>query len=1248
MSRNLAPKFILILVLIVAAGLALNPPSKTLKPGIDLGGGTSLIYAIDTEGLRPEEERDLAQRMITVLRRRIDPANIQNLVWRPQGNTRFEIQMPLASKETREKRRQYEEALDALLSENISPATIMRSLQLPPEQRGQELAEFAQGDPNRLEILNDLASVYDERTQVQQKRDTLSQELQTIEGKLSEAGIDVARVEANRRDWMVLSEETLRKELTDFLGAEEHVELLANYVRTYAELNDALNRLTAENGLNERYEQAKRQLDRLNLTQEQLTRLLEMSPKSVARAEGLGRLKTQFADRAQAIERVVAAYDEYAPYRGRLDDPMDLQRMLKGAGILEFRILPQIGRPELSMAEIERYQEALAEKGPQYASDNRYVWVEIEGDLETWNVRNSIVGQFGDKFYVLASNRVPDEAMLRGLGGKEWKLENSYPTTDEMGRRAIGFTLDIRGGNLFYNITSKNGGRPLAILLDDIAISAPEINPERPIRERGIITGSFSQTEVTDMVDKLNAGSLPARLIEQPISERVIGPSIGADNLRKGITSGLVGLAMVVTFMLVYYTFSGAIADAALMLNILFTLAIMATIRATFTLPGIAGFILTIGMSVDANVLIFERIREEQDRGAGLATAIRNGYQRALSAIVDSNLTTIITAAILYYVASEDVKGFAIVLMLGIGSSMFTAIFVTRVILDFLVSKRILKNRLPMLRLLGIPRVNWMAMRPVFFIISGVLVLAGLTTFFVRDRSKYDIEFTGGTSVQIDLKEGVALTRQNVEDRIVEIGQQLRDPGLETASVYSVGEPIGQTDGGVRIYDQYEITTTATNKLRTTVTFAGTAPPAIDAVRTAIQKADTASRGELGDFTVAADGDKSIVVTTSRVNPALAQSVLKKAFPGNEVAEPKVDEVVNNAIRQAFEGQLEIQQNLEPTITATDRITDQVVETYPELADYMGGVRMDVALGTGAPLQEINQRLKDLQFRPDTQDIAWYPYEILGPGLKSLEPNQPVSAFTFISVEPEAGLRELTEEEWDRFVQNEKTRILAATQRETSLPRVTQIDPFVGSEAKTRASISIVLSLAAIVGYVWLRFGTARYGLAAIAALVHDVSIALGAVAASVFIARSPIGEALLVSDFRINGPMIAAFLTLIGYSLNDTIVVFDRIRENRRKAQLTPQSVTTSINQTLSRTMITSVTTFIVVLVMYIFGGSGLRGFNFAIGLGLIVGTYSSIAIAAPLLLIGKPGEPEKAKRAAGTRNLGIKRAGESKTAVG
>lgn len=1221
MKRNLVPKSILTVVLVAAALWTLYPPNKTLKQGIDLAGGTSLIYAIDTEGLSPAEEQDLAQRMIQVLRRRIDPANIQNLVWRPQGNTRFEIQMPLASQAARQMRQAYEAALSDLLAKNVNPASIIRSLQESEVERAETFVRLAQGDPNRLEILQELASTYDARKEAQDRRDALYGELDDLRETLIDAGVVMDRVEANRGDWARMPADELATTVKDFATSEEQIAPLTEYITAYRDLVDVLNQLTAEGGLNDQYEAARRRLDRLNLTMDQITYVLELPEKSPQRLERIEQLKAAFPDRIAELENLVAAYDAYRPFQGQLDDPRDLQRMLKGAGILEWRILPTQGRSELSEAEIERYVQALTEKGPRYASDSQYVWCEIE-DPTQFGARGAIIAQFGDKAYVLASNR-PNEAILRTPGGRDWKLERAFPSSDQMGRRAIGFRLDDRGGAMFYNITAENPGRPLCILLDGVAISAPEINPERPIGSEGIITGSFTPTEITNMVNKLNAGSLPARLIEQPISEKTIGPSIGADNRDRGIQAGMIGLMVVIVIMVAYYLLAGAIADVALLLNILFVLAIMAGLRATFTLPGIAGIILTIGMSVDANVLIFERIREEQAKGTGLATAIRNGYERAFRAIFDANLTTFITAAILYYVASEEIKGFAIVLMLGIASSLFTALFVTRLIFDFLVAKRLIKDRVVMLCLIHQPNVNWMGMRKAFFVVSGILLIGGLLVFFTRDdteNNKYDIEFTGGTSVQINLKEDVSLSRQDVQDRIVEIGTELGNPALRTANVYSIGES-GR---------QYEITTTATNKTRAAITFSDGHAQTPETIIAAIRKAQSELHRQLAGLDVTADSKNpnSFIVTTSRVNPSIVQNVLEQAFPGARIEEPQIDEVVTGAIREAFEGQLEIQENLDPEVLSEQRITAEMVDTYPELGDYVGGVKIECRIDHPATLEEIDRRLKDLRFKPDTQRLTWYNYALFGPGIKPVDANEPLPAFVYVSVEPEAGLRELSQDEWNRFVENERARVLAATQLETSLPRVTQIDPSIGSEARTRALIAIVLSLSAIVGYVWIRFGNVRYGLTAIAALVHDVTITLGAVTACAYVADTPIGRALLIGDFKIDLAMIAAFLTLIGYSLNDTIVVFDRIRENRHKAQLTPQTVTNSINQNISRTLMTSLTTFVVILIMYIFGGQGLRGFTFAIGLGVIIGTYSSIAIAAPLLLVGVNKQQDKRKR--------------------
>lgn len=516
-----------------------------------------------------------------------------------------------------------------------------------------------------------------------------------------------------------------------------------------------------------------------------------------------------------------------------------------------------------------------------------------------------------------------------------------------------------------------------------------------------------------------------------------------------------------------------------------------------------------------------------------------------------------------------------------------------------------------MLRLIHKPNINWMRSRPIFFGISTVLIVAGMVVFFTRDNlknNKYDIEFTGGTSVQINLKE--PLSRQEVEDRIRKIGADLNNPALATATVYSIG----------KTNKQYEINTTETNKMTVTVNMPQASQQTDIELADSIKKTQKKYSGKLNNLLVTKDANNpgQFIITTSQMNQSLVKDVVGAAIPGANISEPQIDKVVNNAILDAFEGQLEIQQSLRPNITSQEKITEELTGSYPELADFPNGIKIECALGRVATLEDINQRLTALQFKPDTQNLSDYPYKIFGPNLTTIDPNEPINSFVYVSAEQEAGFRELSEDEWTRFVDNETAKVLAATKLETSLPRVRQFDPSVGKEQKTRALIAIVLSLFAIITYIWVRFGNVRYGIAAIIALVHDVCITLGAVAACTYIAATPIGEKLLIGDFKINLAMIAAFLTLIGYSLNDTLVIFDRIRENRRKNTLTPQIITDSINQTISRTILTSFTTFIVVLIMYIFGGAGLRGFTFAIGFGIIIGTYSSIAIAAPILLIG------------------------------
>ncbi|OXU14564.1 protein translocase subunit SecD [Sedimentisphaera salicampi] len=1201
-------KGVLILVLVVFAALSLWPPQSKLKPGLDLAGGASLVYSIDTEGMSDSETDGLAAKVIPVIKKRLDPDGLSNIVIRPQGDTRFEIQLPLASEETQKLREKYQKAYDALADTNINLAVVINSLSLPEEERQEKFKEFAKSDSHR-ELLNTLASIYDKRQRLRDQRDSAKEAMENAKSSMEDLGMRTTGLQYQYESWSEKEGEELTKALNSFVektaeegeepeNAQKKVSLLKDYIQSRSKYVQVVDELAGE--VADKYKDALNDISKLNISLEAFTEMLGSS----GRQEYLAEIKNKFPDRIEEIENFVSAYDSYAGVRGRLDDPEDVKRMLKGAGVLEFRIIPRAASGDISSDEAQNYIQQLKTKGPKLASDSDYVWCEVD-DPRGKGFPGSVTGEFAGKKYVLASNK-DGEVLLNNQDGKDWKLAKARRETDQAGRRAIGFQMNEIGANMFYDLTDSNMNRQLGVLLDGKLLSSATI--QAAIGKRGIITGNFSQVEQADMVNKLNAGSLPARISPAPISEKTIGATIGEDNRDKGITAGIIGLVLVMIFMLIYYTLSGSIADIALLLNMLFILGVMAFSGATFTLPGIAGLILTIGMAVDANVLIFERIREEQESGATLKTAIKSGYDKAFSTIFDANITTFITAFILYKVASEEIKGFAIVLMIGIVSSMFTALFVSRTVFQWLIGAGIIKDKLVMLKMIRKPNVQWMNMRFGFFAVSGVVVVTGLFIFFARGSDKYDIEFTGGTSVQVNFKENVSYQRDEVEKKI-------KQAGLESAEVYSVGDN-----------DQsYEIITTETNKSRVKVTFEGEVP----SQQKAVSLLNTNSSDYVKHIEVSKNGS-TLEVSTSQLAKSEMRDVLSQAFSDYEyeIGEQKVDEVVNNAIIDAFGKELERRMALGLEAEEPVMIDDKVADKKPVLLNYIGGLYINCQIDNSAQAGQIEARLNDLRFKPDMRDLTWFKFHILSMDGEELDETEQVSEFKYVALHPDAGSRELTEDEIENFKNNELAKIKAAAAIETSLPRVTQINPSIGSESQTKALVAIVLSLIAIIAYIWIRFGNLSFGLAAIAALVHDVCITLGILAGCVFVANTAIGEMLGIRDFKINLEIIAAFLTIIGYSLNDTIVVFDRIRENRcSNLNVWKELLNRSINQTLSRTILTSATTFVVVLIMYIWGGVGLRGFTFAMLLGVLAGTYSSIAIASPVLLIGAGAGSKKAK---------------------
>ncbi|MDW3116792.1 MAG: protein translocase subunit SecD [Roseovarius pacificus] len=571
------------------------------------------------------------------------------------------------------------------------------------------------------------------------------------------------------------------------------------------------------------------------------------------------------------------------------------------------------------------------------------------------------------------------------------ELVDAQPDFDQNGRPAVSFRFDPHGARKFGDYTAENIGSPFAIVLDGEVISAPVIQSHIP-GGSGIITGNFTVEESTQLAVLLRAGALPAGL--DFLEERTIGPELGADSIEAGKVACIVAFALVLVFMVASYGTFGIFANIALIVNVGLIFGLLSMIGATLTLPGIAGIVLTIGMAVDANVLVFERIREEMKTAKGPARAIELGYEKALSAITDANITTFITAVILYAMGSGPVRGFAITLGLGIITSVFTAIFLTRLIVVMWFERKRPKTVLEGRALRLVPKeTKWDFFRrwKMSLGLSAVLIVVAAGSFLAQGLN-YGIDFRGGTTIRTEAVQ----------------------------------------------------------------------PVDIGAYRDAIQPL------QLGDITI------------------------------TEVFDPTFAEDQNVAMIR-----IQAQDNQESVS-----------------ADVIGQV--ETALQAVAP---------DLKFT---------------------------------SVE--------------------------------------SVGPKVSGELIQTAMIAVGLAIAAVLIYIWLRFEW-QFALGAVAALVHDVVLTIG-----------------IFSELQIQFDLaiIAALLTIVGYSLNDTVVVFDRVRENLRKYKKKPlkEILNMSINETLSRTMMTSVTTLLALLALFALGGDVIRGFVFAMIWGVIVGTYSSVFVASTVLL--------------------------------
>ncbi len=1178
-----------ILIILVFALFALILDSYPLRKGLDLAGGTTLVYDVKLPA-DAENPAGMIDDMINVLRNRIDPGGIRNLQWRRIAGNRIEIQMALAGDEVKQLRQAYVDARDKLLISNLAPRDVDAALRLEGDQRSERLAQLAGENKDLLQQLKDLALASDALTAA---RDPYQQ----LQEKLNAAAADDPQRPA----------------------------LQAQVIEAAKAVNEA----------RKLFDQLRDSVLTSNITPNELQRVIDQpntsdiptqpSKRQVAADE----LKQKHPDRSADIDAVLAAYAAYEQKKGPLDDPNDLIAMLRGSGVLEFRIAATPDRP----ANVAEYREQLRQEGPRSGAGQPWRWYMVDDPAqfadkpsekkalaenpEQFFLGRDLIGQaYADDYYVLLA----DTDNLAMTKRQEWKLRSATRTVDQMGKPAVAFETDARGAGLMGAVTGDNVGRPMAILLDGRVISAPNLRDK--IRGQGIITGDFSVRELDYLLRTLKAGSTEAELGEYPISIKTTGPQLGQDNLKAGLEAAYVSLIAVAVFMLFYYFLAGAVADFALFANMVLILGVMAMFEATFTLPGIAGIVLTIGMAVDANVLIFERMREESEHGADLPTAVRQGYGKALSTIIDANLTTLITCVVLYYTATADIVGFAQTLMVGILATLFTSLFCTRVLIDLMMmycrlrSLPMLPGVVPAIGKLLRPNINWLRLRYLFIPISAVFVICGAVVVYERGANMLDVEFRSGTQVSFRLDEGKTLPIDEVRQTLADFGKmgdQIRkgvDPAklpADEKAVYEAMKPVVDRADERFANDQQEA-----KRLEEEGKKPGelaTKPVEFALLADAV----VVTEGE-SDAMHAAAFNVSTLITDSQavsdtVKAAFAQYIsASKPYEFADVQVNRVEAAPVYIVRGA---------NLGDNIHRPD--------VHADVSEYLGGVAIVIdKLEPTADVKDITERIRRMRNQPAYEQLGYRLFTVIGLDLAGeSDKGEPLyrsvavvsrDAQTNYATTPDAFA------ESDGLADTEWHLVRDALTRDTSLASVSNFSASVSDTMKQQAIAAIVLSLLAVVVYIWFRFGSLRYGLTAIAALVHDVTIALGMVAASAWIYHFLGDNFLMIEPFKVNIAIVAAMLTIIGYSLNDTIIVFDRIRENRgRLSYATPAIINDSINQTISRTVLTSGTTMLALVVLYAVGGPGVHGFAFAMIVGIIVGTYSSIAIAAPLLLLHK-----------------------------
>ncbi len=805
-------------------------------------------------------------------------------------------------------------------------------------------------------------------------------------------------------------------------------------------------------------------------------------------------------------------------------------------------------------------------------------------------------------------------------------LSYSTSTFDEHGGPAVAFNLTDLGSGRFRALTQNNAPegthkRQLGIILDDTLLSAPNI--QSAISKEGRITGNFTREEVDGLVQILKAGQLPATVTKQPIAENQIDATLGADTIEKGVFAIELSFGLVLIFILFYYRFSGIIACVALIMNLMMILATMVFINQPMTLPGLAGLVLTVGMSVDANVLIFERIREELKKGAKDRMAIRNGFARATTTIVDANLTTLITAFVLYAIGTDQIRGFAVTLILGIVFSMFTAIYVSRTLFD-LAERRgwlslTMSDAVNSMRsaISGGGEIDFMGIGRVMVPVSLILMVAGFAALYERGKGILDIDFAGGSSVQFRVdaptetdEVRTIMTNAFTQDDAEPIQFTVNGVNMEGAAentVFKVDSSVDDVDllkkAIVDGFGREQRVGLSTYNVKITpanlapVNLAPESPADLD--EPAVETTGAIPTPNQADQSYHRRSNNGVMLTAFQApgepapgepatgEPATDETATDQVPAGPDAADETAEDETATTSPEPETRQIEVPGYVYSTSDITLGIEGSTKEAGINEAGLLDAIQA-AAKAAGVPLNARGVRLHPLGDETDQWSSgSALPYS-------QWRVQLPLSGDKAITV-----MKQL-----EQNLGSDPVWISSSS-----------VGSRVAGDMVGRALGALFASLLCIIGYIWFRFQRVVYGVAAVVALLHDVLITLGAIAVSFWLANA-LGF-LLIDQFKISLTVVAALLTIVGYSLNDTIVVFDRIRETKGKApRLSREMINSSINDTLSRTLLTSLTTLIVVVLLYALGGEGIHAFAFALVVGVTAGTYSSIFIASPVLL--------------------------------